>query len=97
MNTHYSDRRKIDPSRGALLGDGTLNDNDRVEIGPTQLAFGEWAQAGLALPNLERMREFRWKRLVKGVVDASSPKAGRIYFLRSLPRDPFADAALPAA
>ena len=69
MNTHYSDRRKIDPSRGALLGDGTLNDNDRVEIGPTQLAFGEWAQAGLALPNLERMREFRWKRLVKGVVD----------------------------
>lgn len=35
--------------------------------------------------------------LVKGVVDVSSPKAGRIYFLRSLPRDPFADAALPAA
>ena len=69
MTTHYCDRRKIDPTRGALLGDGTLNDNDRVEIGPTQLAFGEWAAAGLALPNLERMREFRWKRLVKGVMD----------------------------
>lgn len=69
MNTHYADRRKIDPSRGALLGDGTLNDNDRVEIGPTQLAFGEWAAAGLALPNLERMREFRWQRLVKAVVE----------------------------
>ena len=64
MTTHYCDRRKIDPTRGALLGDGTLNDNDRVEIGPTQLAFGEWAAAGLALPNLERMREFRWNRLV---------------------------------
>lgn len=35
--------------------------------------------------------------LVKGVVDASSTKTGRIYFLRRLPRDPFADASLPAA
>ncbi len=36
-----TDRRKIDPSRGATLGDGTPNDNDRIEIGPTQLAFRE--------------------------------------------------------
>ncbi|MEO5613311.1 MAG: aminopeptidase P family protein, partial [Cypionkella sp.] len=57
-------RRKIDPARGDRLGDGTPNDNDRVEIGPTQLAFGEWANAGLTLPNLQNMREFRWKRLV---------------------------------
>lgn len=35
--------------------------------------------------------------LVKGVMDVSSPKAGRIYFLRRLPRDPFAEASLPAA
>lgn len=35
--------------------------------------------------------------LVKGVVDVSSPKAGRIYFLRRLPRDPFSDSSLPAA
>jgi general secretion pathway protein G len=35
--------------------------------------------------------------LVKGVKDASSPRATRIYFLRRLPRDPFADPALPAA
>jgi Xaa-Pro dipeptidase len=40
---YHRDRRKIDPSRGASLGDGTPNDNDRVEIGPTQLAFAEWA------------------------------------------------------
>jgi Xaa-Pro dipeptidase len=68
MNPHYSDRRKIDPTRGATLGDGSLNDNDRVEIGPTQLAFAEWAAAGLALPDLARMRAFRHARLVAGVV-----------------------------
>ena len=64
MAVHYSDRRKIDPARGATLGDGSPNDNDRVEIGPTQLAFREWEAAGLIHPNLDRMREFRWKRLV---------------------------------
>jgi len=64
MNLHHSDRRKIDPSRGDRLGDGTPNDADRVEIGPTQLAFREWEAAGLALPDLAAMREFRWRRLV---------------------------------
>ncbi len=69
MNQHYSDRRKIDPTRGATLGDGTPNDADRVEIGPTQLAFAEWAAAGLALPVLGRMREYRWARLVQALAD----------------------------
>lgn len=69
MNTHYVERRKIDPSKGARLADGSLNDNDRVEIGPTQLAMREWEAAGLTLPNLESMRQFRWQRLVKGVTD----------------------------
>ncbi|NVO55658.1 aminopeptidase P family protein [Rhodobacteraceae bacterium B1Z28] len=69
MNHHYRDTRKIDPTRGATLGDGTPNDNDRIEIGPTQLAFDEWAAAGLELPNLERMREHRWKRLTQAIVD----------------------------
>ncbi len=68
MNLHYSDRRKIDPNRGATLGDGTPNDADRIEIGPTQLAFREWETAGLQLPNLAAMRRFRWQRLVSGVV-----------------------------
>jgi Xaa-Pro aminopeptidase len=67
-NTHKSCNRKIDPSRGTRLGDGTLNEADRVEIGPTRLAFDEWRGAGLALPNLERMREFRHNRLVEHVV-----------------------------
>ena len=35
--------RKIDPTRRAhLKADLTPDDNDRVEIGPTQLAFDEW-------------------------------------------------------
>ncbi len=68
MPTPYADIRKIDPSRGATLGDGTPNNQDRVEIGPTQLAFSEWAAAGLALPNLAAMREHRWKRLTRHVV-----------------------------
>ena len=64
MDTAYAQtRRKIDPARGALMGDGTPNDNDRVEIGPTPLAFAEWAAAGLTLPDLPRMREWRWRRL----------------------------------
>ena len=63
MNHHSRDRRKIDPSRGATLADGTLNDNDRIEIGPTQLAYAEWAAAGLELPDLPALRAFRLKRL----------------------------------
>lgn len=69
MQAHYRDMRKIDPTRDDRLGDGTPNDGDRIEIGPTRLAFAEWAEAGLDLPNLERMREHRWKRLTQHVVD----------------------------
>ncbi|WP_371036507.1 dimethylsulfonioproprionate lyase DddP [Rhodosalinus sp. FB01] len=68
MNQHYRDTRKIDPTRGATLGDGTPNDNDRVEVGPTRLAFREWEAAGLALPDLARMRRYRWRRLTDHVV-----------------------------
>ncbi|MDJ0827680.1 MAG: aminopeptidase P family N-terminal domain-containing protein, partial [Rhodobacter sp.] len=67
MNQHHRDTRKIDPSRGAMLGDGTPNHADRVEIGPTELAFREWEAAGLALPNLPAMRAYRWQRLVDGI------------------------------
>ena len=67
MNEHFRDTRKIDPTRGARLGDGTPNDADRIEIGPTRLAFDEWACAGLELPDLTAMREFRWRRLTDHV------------------------------
>ncbi|MCB2136765.1 MAG: aminopeptidase P family protein, partial [Rhodobacteraceae bacterium] len=68
MQHHYADTRKIDPTKGTHLPDGSPNENDRIEIGPTQLAFREWEAAGLTLPNLTRMREYRWKRLTDHVV-----------------------------
>ena len=42
----YREQRKIDPTQGDTLADGSSNNDNRVEIGPTQLAFGEWAAAG---------------------------------------------------
>ena len=45
-----SSNRKIDPSRKPatpLKADGSPDDNDRVEIGPTALAFTEWEAAGI--------------------------------------------------
>ncbi|WP_127900432.1 dimethylsulfonioproprionate lyase DddP [Solirhodobacter olei] len=61
----YSDRRKIDPSRPPAA---LPPDNDRMEIGPTQLALSEWGEAGLILPDLPRMREYRWNRLTEALV-----------------------------
>ena len=69
MSTHYRDIRKIDPNRADRLGDNTPNDADRIEIGPTQLAFREWEAAGLDLPDLQAMRQHRWKRLTQHIVD----------------------------
>ena len=68
MNDHMRPQRKIDPSKGARLGDNTPNDADRIEIGPTRLAFGEWEAAGLELPDLQAMRRFRWERLTAHIV-----------------------------
>ena len=56
--------RKIDPGRRVpLKPDGTPADNDRIEIGPTDLAFAEWRTAGLELPNLPALRDYRLSRL----------------------------------
>ncbi len=64
-NARYSDQRKIDPTK--RKPDGTPDDNDRVEIGPTQLAFNEWAKAGIEVPDLARMRAYRHTRLVEAL------------------------------
>lgn len=67
MDTPFSiSNQKFDPSRsirGPVRPDGSSDDNDRVEIGPTDVAFSEWAALGLAPPNLARMRETRLGRL----------------------------------
>lgn len=65
MNEAYRiPARKIDPGKGPLLPDGTPNDQDRVEIGPTPLAYAEWEAAGLTLPDLPAMRRWRLDRIV---------------------------------
>tara|TARA_R110002049_G_scaffold10127_4_gene50503 strand:+ start:1489 stop:2826 length:1338 start_codon:yes stop_codon:yes gene_type:complete len=78
MNIHHRDTRKIDPSRGATLADGSPNDDDRVEIGPTRLAMAEWEAAGLILPDLDAMRRYRWARLTAHV--AARGLAGLLLF-----------------
>ncbi|KAG5654855.1 hypothetical protein KAF25_010979 [Fusarium avenaceum] len=58
--------RRIDPNqpRTALLKpDGSDNNNDRVDIGPTPLAFSEWERLGLQPPHLPTMREYRLQRI----------------------------------
>ncbi len=68
---HGRPEPKIDPVRRPAAGlrpaglrpDGSPDDNDRVEIGPTDLAFAEWAALGLEAPNLERMRARRLGRV----------------------------------
>ncbi|OAN78323.1 peptidase M24 [Sulfitobacter sp. EhC04] len=78
MNRHFRDTRKIDPAQGVTLPDGTPNDANRVEIGPTRLAFDEWAAAGLPLPDLPAMRQFRWERLTAQI--AARGLAGLLMF-----------------
>jgi Xaa-Pro aminopeptidase len=63
MNQHFSDTRKIMPVRP----DGTPDDDNRAEIGPTPLAYAEWADAGLECPDLGQMRRDRHARLVAGI------------------------------
>jgi Xaa-Pro aminopeptidase len=61
-----SSNRKIDPSRRRatlLKADGSPDDNDRVETGPTALAFREWETLRLEAPHLDSMREYRLERI----------------------------------
>ncbi len=62
-----SSNRKIDPTRRRATTlfkpDGTPLDNDRVEIGPTDLAFNEWAALGITPPDMPSLREYRLSRI----------------------------------
>ena len=71
--------RKIDPSRSShLKADGTPDLNDRIETGPTKLAFSEWEQAGLCVPDLPSLRHYRLSRLEQQVT--SHDCAGLLLF-----------------
>lgn len=62
---YTTSNRKIDPSRRPRTRpDGSPDENDRVETGPSPVAFESWAKAGLEAPNLEAMRQYRLGRLV---------------------------------
>ncbi len=66
-----SHQRKIDPSKRVSTGlkpDGSEDNNDRVEIGPTPLAMAEWAELGLEAPHLPTMREYRLRRIREQLV-----------------------------
>ncbi len=64
MSSHYE--TKINPG---VRPDNTPADNNRVEIGPTPLAYSEWQQAGLSCPDLQAMRRHRWQRLTDAIVE----------------------------
>ncbi len=64
--TYSIQNRKIDPSKKpGMKPDGTPDDNDRIEIGPTDLAFKEWEAAGLEIPHMPTVRQNRYERLLK--------------------------------
>ena len=69
MGQVYRDGRKIDPARVAVLGDNTPNDQNRVEIGRTQLAYRQRQRTGLVLPDLKVMQRYRWNRPNQHIVD----------------------------
>ena len=60
-NPYSISNRKIDPSR--RRPDGTPGDKNRIEIGPTDIAFQEWEALGLEAPHLDTMRQARLDRL----------------------------------
>ncbi|MEL7429023.1 MAG: dimethylsulfonioproprionate lyase DddP, partial [Pseudomonadota bacterium] len=70
INTGFSiQNRKIDPDKKpATRPDGSPADNDRIEIGPTPLAFFEWEQAGIKAPDLMEMRRYRKNRLLNEII-----------------------------
>ena len=67
MKSYYRDTRKIDPAQGEMLADNTPNQGNRIEIGPTAIAYQEWQRAGLTLPDLQQMRHYRWQRLISHI------------------------------
>jgi len=61
---------KVDPSKPPRMRpDNTPDLNDRIEIGPTALAYDEWEKAALRCPDLPAMRQYRLNRIVEGLIE----------------------------
>ena len=59
---------KVNPARAPRMRpDNTPDINDRIEIGPTPLAYAEWEEAGLQCPDLPAMRQYRLDRIVENL------------------------------
>ena len=71
-NSPYSNPNpKVDPStRPVMRPDNTPDDNNRIEIGPTPMAYAEWEAAGLQCPDLPVMRQYRLDRILAGLAAA---------------------------
>ena len=69
MDKYFRDSRKIVPGSKFRQTEGRENDHDQIEIGPTNLAVTEWLDNGMELPNLQDMREYRWKRLHNHILE----------------------------
>jgi Xaa-Pro aminopeptidase len=69
-NPHSISNPKVDPSKPPRMRpDNTPDDNDRIEIGPTPMAYAEWATAGLQCPDLPVMRQYRFDRILAGLAE----------------------------
>ncbi|MFT5503706.1 MAG: Xaa-Pro aminopeptidase [Gammaproteobacteria bacterium] len=67
-NPHSIPKPKVNPARRpGMRPDNTPEDNDRVEIGPSPMAYAEWEAAGLQCPDLPVMRQYRLDRIVAGL------------------------------
>ncbi|MFA9419800.1 MAG: dimethylsulfonioproprionate lyase DddP [Gammaproteobacteria bacterium] len=59
---------KVNPARAPRMRpDNTPDNDDRIEIGPTPLAYAEWEKAGLHCPDLPATRQYRLDRIVENL------------------------------
>ncbi len=69
-NPHSIPDPKVNPAKKpGMRPDNTPDDNNRIEIGPTPLAYAEWEAAGLQCPDLPAMRRYRLERIVAGLIE----------------------------
>ena len=94
QSTFSISNRRIDPARSQRTStkpDGSPDDNDRIEIGPSDLEFAEWAACNLNVPNLETAR---LKKELEKIEKESTAIAGRLGnpgFVAKAPEDVLAE------